>query len=104
MEDEEGFETIQKVHDIGFEIGNHTHTHAKLDDYSQDDQLDEIVKTNDIIEEAIGERPRFFRAPHGIMTDYTKQVIRSEEHTSELQSRFDLVCRLLLAKKKFISL
>src|SRR5207249_10863426 len=29
-------------------------------------------------------------------------VIRSEEHTSELQSRFDLVCRLLLEKKKKI--
>src|SRR5699024_12716275 len=29
---------------------------------------------------------------------YTR--IRSEEHTSELQSRFDLVCRLLLEKKK----
>src|SRR5699024_12479498 len=27
-------------------------------------------------------------------------VLRSEEHTSELQSRFDLVCRLLLEKKK----
>src|SRR5699024_12224165 len=28
---------------------------------------------------------------------------RSEEHTSELQSRFDLVCRLLLEKKKNLS-
>ena len=28
--------------------------------------------------------------------------VRSEEHTSELQSRFDLVCRLLLEKKKII--
>src|SRR5699024_12605443 len=27
---------------------------------------------------------------------------RSEEHTSELQSRFELVCRLLLEKKKMI--
>src|SRR5438067_12413471 len=26
---------------------------------------------------------------------------RSEEHTSELQSRFDLVCRLLLEKKNY---
>src|SRR5699024_12435404 len=26
-------------------------------------------------------------------------IARSEEHTSELQSRFDLVCRLLLEKK-----
>src|SRR5699024_12220037 len=30
--------------------------------------------------------------------------VRSEEHTSELQSRFDLVCRLLLEKKKNISI
>src|SRR3989440_509762 len=29
-----------------------------------------------------------------------KQTFRSEEHTSELQSRSDLVCRLLLEKKK----
>src|SRR2546421_8805478 len=28
------------------------------------------------------------------------KVVRSEEHTSELQSRSDLVCRLLLEKKK----
>src|SRR2546429_1592451 len=30
----------------------------------------------------------------------TLQVRRSEEHTSELQSRLHLVCRLLLEKKK----
>src|SRR5438067_3729792 len=30
----------------------------------------------------------------------TRVRSRSEEHTSELQSRFDLVCRLLLEKKK----
>src|SRR5699024_11706535 len=29
-------------------------------------------------------------------------MLRSEEHTSELQSRFDLVCRLLLEKKNFM--
>src|SRR5690349_22101730 len=29
-----------------------------------------------------------------------REVARSEEHTSELQSRRDLVCRLLLEKKK----
>src|SRR2546428_2298281 len=28
-----------------------------------------------------------------------KVILRSEEHTSELQSRSDLVCRLLLEKK-----
>src|SRR5207247_10873704 len=31
-----------------------------------------------------------------------QRTVRSEEHTSELQSRVDLVCRLLLEKKKHI--
>src|SRR5438874_9835746 len=44
----------------------------------------------------------------GTVSDKTGSVIsgatvkRSEEHTSELQSRRDLVCRLLLEKKKNI--
>ena len=38
-------------------------------------------------------QPDTLRAPNG--------VLRSEEHTSELQSHSDLVCRLLLEKKKF---
>src|SRR5699024_11284671 len=37
-------------------------------------------------------------APRGGRTAVSSR--RSEEHTSELQSRFDLVCRLLLEKKK----
>src|SRR2546426_6960429 len=32
--------------------------------------------------------------------EYYKKVVRSEEHTSELQSPCNLVCRLLLEKKK----
>src|SRR3989440_5382695 len=31
---------------------------------------------------------------------HSQQRYRSEEHTSELQSRSDIVCRLLLEKKK----
>src|SRR5207248_6892531 len=32
-----------------------------------------------------------------------QQRHRSEEHTSELQSPYDLVCRLLLEKKKYVT-
>src|SRR5699024_11454159 len=38
--------------------------------------------------------------PKGVFTLKIRRMFRSEEHTSELQSRFDLVCRLLLEKKK----
>src|SRR5438874_5955360 len=41
----------------------------------------------------------FFTAIHGNLL-FRRFTDRSEEHTSELQSRRDLVCRLLLEKKK----
>src|SRR5699024_11350575 len=37
--------------------------------------------------------------PSVICQKCKSNIFRSEEHTSELQSRFDLVCRLLLEKK-----
>src|SRR5437867_7586615 len=41
------------------------------------------------------------RALHpGTGLEADEQIFRSEEHTSELQSPYDLVCRLLLEKKK----
>src|SRR2546422_7213610 len=41
------------------------------------------------------------RAPSLISTSFDRTLLpRSEEHTSELQSRLHLVCRLLLEKKK----
>src|SRR2546428_9757252 len=49
---------------------------------------------------------RLLPAPHGgarpagTVRVVVAEDVRSEEHTSELQSRSDLVCRLLLEKKK----
>src|SRR5947209_11258144 len=48
---------------------------------------------------------RSCRGCHGEPSDrsgHPKRFFRSEEHTSELQSRQYLVCRLLLEKKKYI--
>src|SRR5699024_9275155 len=47
-----------------------------------------------------GCRVRIQKASKVIREGREVEVGRSEEHTSELQSRFDLVCRLLLEKKK----
>src|SRR2546422_8325061 len=45
---------------------------------------------------------RAWRSPHWRARSFTpaSTATRSEEHTSELQSRLHLVCRLLLEKKK----
>src|SRR2546421_5582276 len=44
--------------------------------------------------------PQYARSRGTSCTTPTLSTPRSEEHTSELQSRSDLVCRLLLEKKK----
>src|SRR5699024_11940627 len=47
------------------------------------------------VDAAVGEIPGEYCAG-----EYSVHAVRSEEHTSELQSRFEIVCRLLLEKNK----
>src|SRR5690625_6330472 len=47
-----------------------------------------------------GRQQDLVTSEQGLRVQASKGVHRSEEHTSELQSRGHLVCRLLLAKKK----
>src|SRR5690625_6667156 len=54
---------------------------------------------SDFDEDAIRELSQSIQT-HGIIQPITIRRLRSEEHTSELQSRGHLVCRLLLEKKK----
>src|SRR5689334_24362511 len=56
------------------------------------------VSTQYIIETAAGDELTVFAQNVGRVAD--RVAPRSEEHTSELQSQFHLVCRLLLEKKK----
>ncbi|MDO7267396.1 polysaccharide deacetylase family protein [Shouchella clausii] len=78
IEDEEGADELKQIHDMGFAIGNHTMSHQKLDDVGEEVQQQEIVELNDRIEDVIGERPRFFRAPHGINTEYSRSLVEEE--------------------------
>ena len=74
---EEG-EVLKQIHQMGFPIGNHTYNHKSLRELSEEQQRNEIVDLNDRIEELIGERPQFFRAPFGMNTDYSKQLAADE--------------------------
>src|SRR3712207_7900550 len=56
-------------------------------------EVDERVPGGGDRADLVGDRPRGMVHPSGAHA-------RSEEHTSELQSRQYLVCRLLLEKKK----
>src|SRR5687768_3541063 len=60
-----------------------------------------VVMDPDEVPYAVAEAFEIARSgrPGPVLLDFPKDV-RSEEHTSELQSRLHLVCRLLLEKKK----
>ncbi|MEH7445174.1 polysaccharide deacetylase family protein [Bacillus sp. JJ1122] len=75
---EEG-EVLKQIHQMGFPIGNHTYNHKSLKDLTEEQQRVEIVGLNDRIEELIGERPRFFRAPFGMNTEYSKKIAAEEK-------------------------
>jgi peptidoglycan/xylan/chitin deacetylase (PgdA/CDA1 family) len=70
---------LKAIHDLGFPIGNHTYSHQNLKNLSEEQQYKEIVGLNDKIEDIIGQRPKFFRAPFGSNTAYSKKIAQDEK-------------------------
>lgn len=69
---------LKEIYEMGFTIGNHTKTHASLQQLSEAEQKEEIVSVSDVVEEVIGERPKFFRAPFGQNTEYSKEIVADD--------------------------
>lgn len=78
LQTEEGKEALQTIHDMGFAIGNHTYSHQQLSLVDESVQKEEILELSQLIEEIIGEKPKFFRAPHGDNTDFAKELVEDE--------------------------
>ncbi|WP_062105256.1 polysaccharide deacetylase family protein [Bacillus niameyensis] len=70
---------IKEIYELGFEIGNHTYSHADLTTLSAKEQEKEILSVNEKIEVLTGERPKFFRAPFGKNTDVSKKIAENEQ-------------------------
>jgi peptidoglycan/xylan/chitin deacetylase (PgdA/CDA1 family) len=69
---------LKEIHDMGFAIGNHTKTHANLKQISEAEQEEEIISVSDAVEEVIGERPIFFRAPFGHNTEFSEEIVKND--------------------------
>lgn len=81
IESEEGQQKLKEIYELGFEIGNHTYNHFNMQEITPEDTRLEIVDTSDLIEEAIGERPRFFRAPFGVNSEASISIAQEEQMT-----------------------
>ncbi|MBE6050792.1 MAG: deacetylase [Clostridium sp.] len=68
---DENIEKLKAIHEKGNEIGNHSYIHPSFTKISKERMKEEVKKTDDIIEETIGERPKLFRFPSG---DYNKEA------------------------------
>ncbi|MFJ8079338.1 polysaccharide deacetylase family protein [Streptomyces sp. NPDC096205] len=56
---------LARMADEGHAVGNHTWSHPLLTRLSRSRIRDEMERTCDVIEEAYGDRPEWFRAPYG---------------------------------------
>ncbi len=56
---------IRRMHDEGHLIGNHTYTHIELTKSNRETFKQELVKTNNVIQEITGEEVLYVRPPYG---------------------------------------
>lgn len=58
-------DVIERMYEEGHLIGNHTYTHMQLNSGNREEYKTELIKTNEVIEEIIGEDVLYVRPPYG---------------------------------------
>lgn len=58
-------DVIRRMQEEGHLIGNHTYSHIQLKDSNREEYKQELIKTNEVIEEITGEEVLFVRPPYG---------------------------------------
>lgn len=66
-------EAVKKIHEAGHEIGNHSNTHPHVNNLTYEENLEEIEKCSQKIEQITGVKPTLYRAPYG---EYNETVIK----------------------------
>lgn len=77
---------VKREFDEGHEIGNHTYSHPKMKVIGASELVDEIEKTQKIVEDITGRAPRLFRSPGGYFDDGIIKTIESYDCTPVLWS------------------
>ena len=67
-------EVVRKIYEEGHEIGNHSNTHPHVNKLTYDENLQEIEKCSEKIEQITGEKTTLYRAPYG---EYNDNVIKA---------------------------
>lgn len=72
-------ELLVQIHERGQIIGNHTWQHlSNLPSQPEEVITSEIMDVQDIVEELTGERPVFFRPPHGASNEFMRELVKED--------------------------
>ena len=66
-------EAVKKIHEAGHEIGNHSNTHPHVNNLTYEQNLEEIKKCSEKIEQLTGQKTILYRVPYG---EYNDNVIK----------------------------
>ncbi len=80
---------VQRIHDEGHVIGNHSYSHANFTTLSDTFAYNEILGTNQIIEQITGVVPTLFRYPFGISSSSGEQAIAALGMTGGVMWHWD---------------
>jgi len=68
-------ESVQAVAQAGHEIGNHSYSHRPMLSLSKSAMREQLVRTGDLIENLLGQRPALFRPPYGLQGPGLKMAL-----------------------------
>lgn len=66
-------EAVKRIYEEGHEIGNHSNTHPHVNNLTYEQNLDEIKKCSEKIEQLTGQKTILYRTPYG---EYNDNVIK----------------------------
>lgn len=75
---------VRQIHTEGHQIGNHSFSHSNLLFKKKAFLIDEILRTNEILEKTTGMYPKYFRPPFGYFDLKIMKMLRKQCLTSVL--------------------
>ena len=83
-------ESVRAVAQAGHEIANHSYSHLPMLSFSKSEMLNELVRTNQLIEDLLDYQPDLFRPPYGVQGPGLKMALDELNMTSILISTHGL--------------
>lgn len=77
---------VKRIKDEESEVGNHTYSHRMLPFQFKKSIISEIKKTEEIIFNITGEKPRYFRPPRSLRNKFAVDFLQQEGYTIVLWS------------------